>query len=174
MSLVLQRMLSDLGLAGTYSSVTEFTLPEIVNEGEIVPFRVSGHLFSEPAWPNFGVGVFYIEGPMDEIALTVDGTRYAVKKGEGVAKYRSPRPGACTTISLDCRIESLVKGTYTFAAVTGYVEDETFYYDDRVDRSVEVKPPPGPEWWALALGVGLASIVVIGGVVAYDALKPKP
>lgn len=155
-------------LAGRYSEITNFTLPTKVNAGEEIPFAVAGHLSGTPAWPNFAVGFFYIEGPMAEITLVMDGKTYTLAPGYGVAKYMSPRPGVCTTISLDCSIKALDEGSYKFAALTGYVDVEagTFYYDDRVDRTLEATVPAWP-WWVIPLAGGIVVVAVVGGVVYY-------
>jgi len=153
-------------LAGRWSSVTSFTLPSRVDAGVEVPFAVAGHLDASTDWPNFAVGFFYIEGPMAEITLEVDGRIYTLRPGGGVAKY-TPSPYPCTTISLDCKIKALDAGIYYFCAVTGYVEAGTFYYDDRVDKTVESVAPPWP-WWLLPLGAGLGILAIVGGIIIYE------
>jgi hypothetical protein len=163
-------------LAGRYSSVTSFTLPDKADAKVEVPFAVAGHLDSapSPAWPNFAVGFFYLEGPMAEITLIMDGKTYTLTPGSGVAKYISPMPGACTSISLDCRIKSLDAGSYKFCAVTGYVEGNTFYYDDRVDRAVEVKAEEvWPWWWWIAAAGGGAGLIVVVGAIAYEERRKQ-
>jgi hypothetical protein len=120
-----------------------------------------------PDWPNFAVGFFYLEGPMAQITLVVDGQTYTLTPGTGVAKYIEPRPSPCASISLDCKIKSLDAGSYKFCAVTGYVSGGTFYYDDRVDRTVESTAPAWP-WWILPLGAGIGVIAIVGGVIYYE------
>jgi hypothetical protein len=163
-------MLVFRALAGRFSSITNFTLPTKVDAGAEVPFAVAGHLDSVPSpdWPNFAVGFFYIEGPMAEIALIMDGKSYTLRPGTGVAMYMSPSPSVCTTISLDCKIKALDQGSYKFCTVTGYVDTAagTFYYDDRVDRTLEATVPAWP-WWALPLAGGIGVVAVVGGVVWY-------
>jgi hypothetical protein len=157
-------------LAGRFSSITNFTLPTKVTAGEEIPFAVAGHLSGTPTWANFAVGFFYIEGPMAEITLIMDGKSYTLRPGAGVAMYMSPRPSVCTTISLDCKIKTLDEGSYKFCAVTGYVDTATgtFYYDDRVDRTVEVAPAAVWPWWILPIGGGVAVVAIVGGVVWYQ------
>jgi hypothetical protein len=161
-------------LAGRFSSITSYTLPTKVTAGQEIPFAVAGHLDSVPSpdWPNFAVGFAYIEGPMAEIAITMDGQSFTLKPGMAVAKYMEPRPGTCTTISLDCKIKSLDKGSYKFAALTGYVDiaKGTFYYDDRVDRTLESEEVAWP-WWLLPLAGGIGVVAVIGGVVYYEETR---
>jgi hypothetical protein len=159
-------------LAGRFSSITNFTLPTKVTAGEEIPFAVAGHLDSVPSpdWPNFAVGIFYMEGPMAEITITVNGQPFTLKPGTGVAKRMEPRPNVCTTISLDCKIKALDEGSYKFAALTGYVDVAAgvFYYDDRVDRTVEVSPVAVWPWWALPIAGGIAVIAIVGGVIYYE------
>jgi hypothetical protein len=156
-------------LAGRFSSVTNFTLPSKVDAGVEVPFAVAGHLDSVPSpdWPNFAVGFWYFEGPMAEITLIMDGKTFTLRPNTGVAKYVSPRPSPCASISMDCKIKSLNAGSYKFAALTGYVSDSTFYYDDRVDKAVESVAPGWP-WWLLPLGAGLGVLAIVGGIIYYE------
>ena len=157
-------------LAGAFSSITQFTLPEEVTSGEEIPFSVAGHLDSIPSpdWPNFAVGFFYISGPMAEITIVVDGQSFPTAPGKGVAGYVEPRPGVCRTISLACKIETLDVGSYSFVAVTGHVdhEEKILYSDDSVERLTEsaeaVKPLP---WKWIALGGGIAVVAVVSIVL---------
>jgi hypothetical protein len=156
-------------LSGRYSSVVNFNLPSKVDAGAEVSFTVTGHLNSSPSptWPNFAVGFFYIEGPMSEITLMMDSETYTIRPGTGVAKYIEPLPVVCTSITLALKIKSLDAGSYKFCAVTGYVKEGTFYYDDRVDRIVESVAPPWP-WWLLPLCIGIGIVAVVGGVIYYE------
>ena len=137
--------------------------------GEEIPFAVAGHLHTVPSpdWPNFAVGFAYIEGPMAEITIVVDGETFTLRPGTAVVSRIEPRPSVCTTISLDCRIKALDEGSYKFAALTGYVDVAAgvFYYDDRVDRLVEAAPAAVWPWWLLPLGAGIAVVAVVGGVI---------
>jgi hypothetical protein len=156
-------------LGGRYSSITSFTMPSKVDAGKEVPFSVSGHLDSkpEPAWPNFAVGLCYVDGPMEKIVVETGGRTYELGKGYVVYYYREPLPNPCFSISFDGRIKSLDAGSYKFAAMTGCALRDGFYYDDRVDKSVESVAAGWP-WWALPLGIGLGVVAVVGGIVAYQ------
>jgi len=155
-------------LAGRFSSITDFTLPSDVDAGVQVPFLVAGHLDSipSPVWPNFAVGFYYEGGPMERIRIQADGESFELSPGTVVFKVTETLPPECTSLRLDINIEGLDAGTYRFAALTGYVTEDTFFYDDRVDRSVEAKAPAWP-WWVLPLAAGIGVVAVIGGVVLY-------
>ncbi len=108
---------------------------------------------------------------MAEISITVDGKAYTLRPGMAVGKYMSPRPGVCTTISMDCKIKALDKGSYKFAALTGWVDVAAgrFYYDDRVDRTVESEEEAVAwTWWLLPLAAGIGVVAVVGGVVYLE------
>jgi hypothetical protein len=163
-------------LPGRYSSITDFTLPSEAKANVEVPFTVTGHLDSapSPAWPNFTVGIYYMDGPMSEITLTVNGQTFTVTKGGGIIKPWGPMPPTCTSISLNCKIARLDEGTYNFAAMTGYVEGNYLYYDDRVDRTVEVKPEEvWPYWWWIAAAGGAVGLIVVIGAVAYEEKRKE-
>jgi hypothetical protein len=156
-------------LGGRYSSITSFTMPSKVDAGAEVPFSVSGHLDAkpEPAWPNFAVGLCYVDGPMEKVVVETGGRIYELGKGYVVYWYYEPLPNPCYSISFEGRIKSLDAGNYRFAAMTGYASEDGFYYDDRVDKSVESVAAGWP-WWALPLGVGLGVVAIVGGIVAYQ------
>mgnify|MGYP000123671460 CR=1 FL=1 len=169
--MILPRTVALKRLGGRWSSVTSFTLPDKVGAGKEIPFEVEGHLDLKPPadWRNFAVGFFYVDGPMSEVTLRMNGQVYNLRPGYGAVKYITPFE-PCSTIPLDCSIKSLDQGEYRFAAMTGYVKEDTLYYDDRVDRHVRAEAPAFPElpWWALPLAAGIGVVAIVGGVIAYE------
>jgi len=167
-------------VAGIYSTITRFDLPGTIEQGNKARYAVEGRLDARPDWPNFAVGLFYIDGPADQVKVWVDGREFNVSKGMGVVKHVEPLPEPGYTLSLAGEIYADVLGEYKFAAVTGYVENGTLYYDDRVDKMLEVKQPvapkPTPEapeipWWPIAIAGAVTGIVAIAAVVAYQERK---
>jgi hypothetical protein len=158
-------------LAGRFSSVTEFTLPTEVKAGVEIPFTVSGHLDSVPSpdWPNFALALFYDKGPMSEIEIVVDGQSFTLKPRTCVVNWTAPRPSPCSTLKMDCRIKRLEAGSYSFSALTGYLEGSYFYYDDKVVKAVEAKAEAvWPWWWPLAAVGGGVGLIAVIGAIAYE------
>ena len=159
-------------LAGRYSSIKEFSLPEKVDIGSRAPFSIEGHLDSEVDWPNFAIGIFYIDGPADELTVTVEGREFKVSRNMGVVKYAKPREGElqpCLTLTMSGDVLIEEEGSYRLSAMTGWFDEENnvLYYDDKIDKTLE-GVTPGLPWWIIALAGGAAAIAVVGGVVAYQ------
>jgi hypothetical protein len=167
--------------AGGSSTVTQFTIPDKVDAEKPFSFTIAGHLDSSVTWPNFSVAFWYEDGPMSEIAVVVGGVEHKIPKGNGIFFYVST-PSPCTTISENIQVKGLSKGTYSFAALTGYVQGGTFAYDDRVRKTVEAveaapPTPPVPEifgipWYYVALAGGIAVVGIVGAVV-YESERQK-
>jgi len=112
-------------MVGTYSSVTEYELPKSIDLGAKANYFVEGHLDTElpTGWGNFAVGLFYMDGPADEVGITIDTQLFRVPKGMGVIKYLEVAE-ACTSLTMLGDISVDRAGTYRFAAVTGYYDVE--------------------------------------------------
>ena len=156
------------------SRVTKFTLPDKGYIGEPVYFELAGHLEEDVPRPNFCVGLYYSDGPLSRVTVIWRGKSYEVERGR-VFSLCVPQTYRCTSIDEDLTLILDEKGSYSFSALTGYVESGTFIYDDKVDKSIEVveKPiiPGWPEWlpwWVLPLIGGIAVVGVIGGVMMYE------
>ena len=168
-------------LAGGVSTVTQFTIPDKVDAGKAFSFTIAGHLDQSVMWPNFAICFGYEDGAMDEIVVVSGGVEYKIPKGGGIF-FSVGTLSPCTTISENLQVKGLSKGTYSFAALTGYVQGGVFYYDDRVRKAVEaveVAPPtpPPPEifgipWYYIALAGGLLVIAVVGAFV-YESEREK-
>jgi len=163
-------------LEGSYSHITKFTLPDKGYLEEPVSFTLGGHYDSYAGWPNFAIGLYYADGPVGELDILVNGRRHTLSRGSVLAFYVY-NPSVCLNIDVDASVKFNVEGVYRFSALTGYVDvDEgVFYYDDRVDKSIEVREKPvipgWPEWmpwWVLPLAGGMAAVAVVAGVVAYQ------
>ena len=169
--------LVSLGLGGRYSSVTKFDLPSEGYLEEPVNFELAGHLDeSVVGWPNFALGLYYEDGPMDELTVILNGKSHTLKKGMVLAIYTFSKD-ACTTLDARVSIKFTVKGVYSFSGLTGYIDVYRggFFYDDKVDKTIEIseKPvvPGWPEWlpwWVLPLAGGVAAVAIVAGVVAYQ------
>ena len=68
------------------------------------------------------------------------------------------------------------EGTWRIAFIACGYEDGTRIGDQFVRAYIEAKvgaPPPAPSWWWpwLALGLGVAGVLLIGGVIIYNELR---
>jgi hypothetical protein len=155
-----------------FSRVTRFDLPSETRVGTRTLAVAEGELFTQlpPEAPNFAVGIFYIEGPADKVVF--DG--YEVPRGGGVAVIikREDIREIPFRKSLEITLILRVEGEYVFAAVTGYVVGDTFYYDDLVRRRIVAKPEEKKieewSWVPIAIGAGVAGLVIVAVAIAVE------
>lgn len=163
-----------VGLAGTYSEVAAFTLPQEGDTGQRLEFVVEGHLFGSPPWDNFAAALFYDSGPVDSITVTMNDTAYEVPRGTGVLRYTTVLPSPSYRLTLVCSMTLNVPGEYQFSAMTGWYNtvEDVINYDEQVTKplSVVVPAPPFP-WWLVVTTAGGIGIIAVIGVVAWMEIK---
>jgi hypothetical protein len=157
-----------------YTSVKIY-VPARVTLGEPLRFTVSGSIgTTKPDWPNFAVGVSYLDGPDNFIKVVIHGRPFNLWKGS-TAYVISRRVEPGTVVIVDGTIEFRVPGVYDLAGAAGYVDESkgVFIVDSQDPVRVEVLEP-GIEigwiripWWVLALAGGCVAVISTVAIVAY-------
>jgi len=161
-------------LEGTYCEIKSFTLPRESETGKPLEFQGEAHLFGTPAWPNFAIAFWYKSGPMAKITVTVDGQPFDLTPGSGVAVYATPRPDPCYSLKRGYAMTLTEEGTYGFMFLAGYIDLEkgVFYYDDKVERTVNVTVPTPPwPWWLIAATAGGIALIGVASVIMYQEVE---
>lgn len=133
-----------------YSTIYISKKPEEVYVCKPELFEATATLVEVPRrWPNFAVGLMYVEGPTDTLIVRHYTGTYEVGKGEILIL------GTYGTLPKVARTENVTihfteAGTHTIRFVSGYVYLGTFHIDNYEELKVEVKkreeevPPPPP------------------------------
>jgi hypothetical protein len=172
---------------GTYSSVA-FMLPSSTDTGR-ASFTITGTLNAKPPdWPNFAIGLVYVDGPTDSVKVIMDSDEYTISRGgPGVAVLTGACPNPPFSMSMAGYIVFSKEGYYTFHGVSGYIMNSIFYVDDKAEKSITVKLAGGqPTGWAdqvinwlkqnwvpVAITAGTVGTLAVVGAVAIREIKKK-
>lgn len=170
---------------GKYTTVA-LAVPSSANVGDTVNFTVKGMLTATPYyWPNFAIGLAYIDGPANKVKIWVEGSEMEISKHALVYRVGEKLEYGAT-LTMTGRIKVDAPGTYVFKGVAGYYDEgkNSFYIDSEDEGKIEAKSPvitppttppsvPGaPEipWWPIAIA---GAIVAIVGVIIAVAINEE-
>ena len=181
-------MIPEVGVkaTGKYTTVA-LTVPSSANVGDTVDYTVKGTLTATPYyWPNFAIGLWYVDGPANKLKIWVEGSEMEISKNVLVYKT-SNRLEYGSTLTMTGRIKIDAAGTYLFKGVAGYYDEgkNSFNIDSEDEGKIEAKSPiitpptvptiPGaPEipWWPIAIaGAVVAVIGIVIAVVIHEEEK---
>jgi len=174
---------------GKYTRVA-LAVPSTAYVGDTVSFTVKGVLTATPYyWPNFAIGLWYVDGPVDKLKVWIGGVETETRKN--VLTYKiSEKLEYGTVETMVGRIKIEKAGTYVFKGVAGYYDErkDFFHIDSEDEGKIEAKSPitipptvptvptvpGGPEipWWPIAIvGAVVAVIGIVAAIVIHEEEK---